>query len=287
MSFIFRENYLLGSWGDGKLLNTRLFSCGYEIVGPGYSNSGLKRGRKPLVIWQYTLAGRGRIRLGDSEYDIPPGSCMLAMIPEDHCYFLPPGEDSWKFIYVTVGGDEPARLATALRNKCGVVFDIAEDSVTVAAAWNIIEKARLNHLGNIYESSSLAYNFMMSLLRSNESIKDSPLSEDEMIIRVKNYCEKHIAETISVDNLAQITGYSRWHFTRLFRELYGKSPHRFIVEQRIDYALQLLQASGEPLKVIAERCGFDDASYFCKVFKSICNVTPDGFRRGEAVVKKQ
>ena len=50
----------------------------------------------------------------------------------------------------------------------------------------------------------------------------------------------------------------------------------------MEYALRLLQTSGDPLKVVGERCGYADTGHFCRVFKSVCGITPDSFRRGES-----
>ena len=280
MSFDFRESYILPACGDAEPLRALLLSCGHEKAVGDYRWSGLKRGSGELVIWQYTLKGRGRIRVDGGEHDLPPGWCFLARVPEDHCYYLPPKQPFWEFIYLTLGGAELFRLSGELRRRRGPVFRISEDSHVVAAARSILDAARRNDLQEPHSVSSLAYDFMMRLFHADSADADAP-DEDKLLVRIRNYCRNHIADPLDVAVLAHVSGYSRWHFSRLFHRVSGRSPSRFITELRMEYALRLLQTSGEPLKTVGERCGYRDTGHFCRVFKSVCGITPDSFRRGE------
>ena len=278
MGFVFAENYRVAGWRRNKTLRMHLVYCGREIVDAGYCNYGLRRGAKsPMLIWQYTLKGCGRIRLGDHEYDVPPGYCFLAQVPEDHCYYIPDDQPSWEFIYIVCGGEEAARLGAELRRN-GSVFAIPEDSDVVRTARAIIDEARSSGLDDIYRDSLLAYDFMMKLFQLNITCRAPNSLEVAVLAKSRSYCADHMAEPITVGDLARATGYSRWHFSRIFTRVYGKNPHQFIIEQKLNNALTLLKTSPLPLKTVGDRCGFEDTSYFCKVFKKYYGTTPDRFR---------
>ena len=98
--------------------------------------------------------------------------------------------------------------------------------------------------------------------------------------RIHDFCRRNLDRPISVDDLARVAGCSRWHFTRRFRELAGEPPHTFILAQKMRLALRLLQTTAAPVKEIAGSCGFEDTSYFCKVFKLHYGITPGGYRGG-------
>ncbi|MBQ6351655.1 MAG: helix-turn-helix transcriptional regulator [Lentisphaeria bacterium] len=279
MGFIFTENYRVAGWRSFKKLRVHLVYCGHEIVNSGYCNYGLRHNSKaPMLIWQYTLKGCGRFRLGELEYDIPPGYCFLAQVPEEHCYYIPEEQTSWEFIYVVCGGEESARLGAELR-RTGSVFSIPADSSVVRTAWDIIGEARDSGLDNIYRDSLLAYDFMMKLFQLNITSRAPTVLETMVLAKARNYCATHMAEPITVSDLACAAGYSRWHFSRIFTRVYGKNPHLFIIEQKLNNALTLLKTTRNSLKTVAGLCGFEDASYFCKVFKNFFGVTPDEFRR--------
>ena len=279
MGFIFTENYRVAGWRSFKKLRVHLVYCGHEIVNSGYCNYGLRHNSKaPMLIWQYTLKGCGRFRLGELEYDIPPGYCFLAQVPEEHCYYIPEEQTSWEFIYVVCGGEESARLGAELR-RTGSVFSIPADSSVVRTAWDIIGEARDSGLDNIYRDSLLAYDFMMKLFQLNITSRAPTVLETMVLAKARNYCATHMTGPITVGDLACAAGYSRWHFSRIFTRVYGKNPHLFIIEQKLNNALTLLKTTRNSLKTVAGLCGFEDTSYFCKVFKNFFGVTPDEFRR--------
>jgi AraC-like DNA-binding protein len=78
--------------------------------------------------------------------------------------------------------------------------------------------------------------------------------------------------------MAKCAGYSRYHFTRLFKQYMGNSPQYFMNELRIRMAVRFLQTEQLSIKEIAQRCGFDDVSYFCKIFRKFQKVSPNEFR---------
>lgn len=93
------------------------------------------------------------------------------------------------------------------------------------------------------------------------------------------YCLKHLAEAISVDELAKFTGYSRSHFCRVFRARSGKSPHEYVMELRMRMALRMLQRGERSVKEIAADCGFGETGYFCRVFRRFHGTTPARFQK--------
>ncbi len=73
-------------------------------------------------------------------------------------------------------------------------------------------------------------------------------------------------------------GLSAWHFSRRFKADFGLSPHAYLIRRQIDRARLLLGRRGQPLKAIAQDCGFADQSHFCRTFRRIVGVTPARFR---------
>ena len=81
------EHYSLFFSERTDRLHAMLTNCGHELTtSRSYVWDGLKRGQAELVIWQYTLSGMGRLRFVENEYPIAPGSAVLLVVPEYHCY---------------------------------------------------------------------------------------------------------------------------------------------------------------------------------------------------------
>lgn len=99
----------------------------------------------------------------------------------------------------------------------------------------------------------------------------------QVIAQALGYIETHYAETITLDDLAKVTGYSRRHFTRLFRENMNCSATDYLTELRLNAACRLLEQN-KPLATVAASCGFSDAAALCRAFRRRFGVTPKAFR---------
>ncbi len=77
-----------------------------------------------------------------------------------------------------------------------------------------------------------------------------------------------------LEDLARECGLSRSHFARAFKKSTGKPPHRWLIEQRLERARELLLKSSLSLAVIADACGFADQSHFTRAFSAATGVVP-------------
>lgn len=99
----------------------------------------------------------------------------------------------------------------------------------------------------------------------------------QVIAQALGYMETHYAEAVTLDTLAKVSGYSRRHFTRLFRENMNCSAMAYLTELRLNAACRLLEQN-ETLTAIAASCGFSDAAALCRAFRRRFGVTPKMFR---------
>lgn len=100
----------------------------------------------------------------------------------------------------------------------------------------------------------------------------------EKITICKKYIYNHLPDKFTLDGLAQLSGLSRNFFCKIFREITGKTPFDYINETRIKLAKQLLTTTDMNIGEISSKCGFDDITYFYRVFKRYLNMTPTTFR---------
>ena len=266
---------------SGSRVHTMLVNCGHECVtSPSYSWDGMKRGSSDLVIWQYTLSGRGALDFGGRTIPLEPGKGFLLLVPESHRYYLPEDSPGWEFLFASFNGSESVRIAGECRRHTGPVFPFAPDSPVVRAAREILEMCRENRLQGPYAASAAAYGFLMRLLEASEKNRTS--CDDDLVGLVHDYCLRHISRPVSVEDVSGFAGLSRWHFSRRFKKACGRSPHDFITDLKMRVAVRRLQSSRDSVKEISAFCGFEDPAYFCKVFKHIHGATPAEFRSGAA-----
>jgi len=97
--------------------------------------------------------------------------------------------------------------------------------------------------------------------------------------RAKELMVASLCEDISLSRLASECNLSARHFARAFRQSTGLSPHRWLMQYRIERARQLLAAPGLSLTEIALTCGFADQSHFTRAFTALSGISPGAWRR--------
>jgi AraC-like DNA-binding protein len=94
------------------------------------------------------------------------------------------------------------------------------------------------------------------------------------IAKVEDLCRKNYARPIGVAKMASVAKLSRSHFSRLFRQGSGIAPGQYLRGLRLAIALRLLQTGEYGVTDVANRCGFQDSSYFCRAFRKTFGITP-------------
>ncbi|MEZ7197881.1 AraC family transcriptional regulator [Pseudodesulfovibrio karagichevae] len=94
---------------------------------------------------------------------------------------------------------------------------------------------------------------------------------------VRAYLTDHLAEKVSLDELAEAAGLSRYHLLRVFQAATGLPPHAYQNQLRVDQGKRLL-AQGMPVSQAALETGFTDQSHFTRVFRQYTGATPGQYR---------
>ncbi|SIT43437.1 AraC family transcriptional regulator [Paraburkholderia ribeironis] len=109
--------------------------------------------------------------------------------------------------------------------------------------------------------------------------------EDPILNKVYRYVSEHITGTLSIEELASAASVSRRTLSRVFAKHAKVTPSVFVEQVRVDTARKLLEGSDAPLKTVAFKCGFHNATHMRTTFSRRLNVTPKQYRmrfRGEA-----
>ncbi|MFA4943944.1 MAG: helix-turn-helix transcriptional regulator [Lentisphaeria bacterium] len=90
--------------------------------------------------------------------------------------------------------------------------------------------------------------------------------------------ERRFPSPLSVPELARRAGVSPVHLHALFRRHLGRTPHRLLLERRLQEARHLLAAGDRQVKEVGYACGFRDTVHFCRCFKAKIGLTPAAYR---------
>ena len=97
--------------------------------------------------------------------------------------------------------------------------------------------------------------------------------------RVFDYIAVHVADEMTLADLARVAGLSVFHFTRMFTHAVGVSPHRYISRLRLENAMAELAAGKLPLAQIALNARFSSQATFTRAFCRATGITPGEYRR--------
>ena len=98
------------------------------------------------------------------------------------------------------------------------------------------------------------------------------------LVQAKLFIDDHYPEAIDIDNMADEATFSKFHFIRLFKTAYGKSPHQYLTSVRIEKAKQLLQTDITVTET-CERVGFNSITSFIGLFKRVTGLTPSVYQQ--------
>lgn len=98
--------------------------------------------------------------------------------------------------------------------------------------------------------------------------------------RVLDYIDRNLDQNLSLDELAGVASFSKFHFSRLFQACAGEPPYQFILRIRLEKAATLLcTEAGTAVGDIASRCGFSDPAIFSRNFKTQFGHSPSAYRK--------
>ncbi|KXF74928.1 AraC family transcriptional regulator [Paramesorhizobium deserti] len=259
-----------------QTLHTMPTSCGYEIRdGSGYDWDGRKRGLAPFTVLQHCIGGQGNLRYENRTTVVRPGETLLLLIPHYHRYWLDQGE-RWEFFWISMNGEEALRIHRSILAITGPLLRLQEKTVDQLAHCC----HRLMHDGETPgAASAIAYEAAMVLYDDVFGSHPTFAQEYRALQHVLSHIEAHLDQRLSVDELAEVAGFSRAHFSRIFAASEGLPPAEFVLQKRLRRAAKLLTKTADmPVKEVSALCGFEDPNYFSKVFRRLYGTSPSDFR---------
>lgn len=122
---------------------------------------------------------------------------------------------------------------------------------------------------------------MMMILLSkflNKGFRHSNVN-DKRIERAQRLIEKNLKDTPSINEIASNVSLCKSSFIRLFHKETGLAPNDYIIRKKILRAQMLLVNKDWSIKEIALELGYDNVSYFCRVFNKIVGMSPMKFKK--------
>jgi len=158
----------------------------------------------------------------------------------------------------------------------------SRDAVIESLGRHLLGGLELEGVDSHLYVDTLTCELALHLLRhyTTTSVTDWPrtrLSPHKLRCAV-DYIEENLGNPLTLKAIAAAVALSPGHFAHAFREATGVSPHRYVIERRVERAKSLLRCSSLPITEIADRVGCPSNSHFSVLFHRVTGVTPRRFR---------
>lgn len=217
----------------------------------------------------FCFEGEACERFAGRDYRCRPGSVFLVDANEEHARGYPTGGDDFSHLWIGLGGGGGS---TIFYSQSGGKATSKSMPMALAAA----ECALLTHCWERLRHpepwmspalrrtalSSAVFSLVFRALGNWLAPPGAPSSgRGEIVAAVRRHIEDHLDEAADLDALAHLSGYSKFHFARMFKECSGQTVHGFVEQCRVRRAAALIQ-EGVPRKEIAGELGFSCPAAF-------------------------
>lgn len=257
----------------------------YENISPDYFpikiNGRYERGYSYMPHWheqleiQHVFSGTAILRCADELYYLREGD--TAVINGGVLHECVTGYGRYGCIIVSseLLGNEKIDFKVAVRDEA--ITDLIN---------KIYVASENEEIGSLQEIKGYTYLLLSKLMKAFSKTETESLSANEEKIRpCIEYINSHFGENISADDLSAAIHVSKGYVSRLFSEIKGETPNKYIKNVRLKKAAKMLEETDMNITEVALKCGFDDSNYFARVFKRKFGKSPRSYR-AELIRKK-
>lgn len=154
-------------------------------------------------------------------------------------------------------------------------YQTEEDFYTHSSYFDYVE--RYSQMDKATKMQLLGFVWIVAsffMKRSNSKLD----SMDERVTKVMTFVKTHVNLPLSLEDMAQEINVTKSHLGRIFRESLGISPLQYVTRTKVQCAQRLLMTTTHSIRYIASEVGFQDVSYFIRVFKRSIGLTPQEYR---------
>jgi AraC-like DNA-binding protein len=223
-------------------------------------------------------AGRGQVKIGSEWLELQRGAGFL-FPPHSEQHYRADPEDPWDVRWVHFSAGQGGEWIKQHAGRSGWVFAIGElssvealteEMYRIGEAFATKEESRISAL--LYELLVRVGAEARNLRESSSSVRREAIRDSADLIR------ERCAENWRLTEMAELAGYSPYHYNRLFHETMGRTPMAYLNEARIMQAKRLLVSTRSSVKEIAFACGFKQSGYFVTRFRKQEGMTPTRYR---------
>lgn len=254
-------------------------SFSYGKMGEHYYT---ERKNYPSYLLLFTYRGEGLLRYEGREYSLKKGDLFFIDCKKYHYYRTVGAE--WEHSDLHLQGMFIDQFCEEYQIGQHPVFHFSN----VQTYQNVLERAlRIQTGSQIHWAAMASHEFenLLFLLVNQGSETSGEVRPPEAIVLLRTYLEHNFRQDLSLDEMADFCGMSKYHLCREFKRYIGFSPREYMIKLRVSQAQLLLQNSAIASYKVGILCGFENEANFIRQFKKYSGTTPARYRENFAVTR--
>ena len=247
--------------------------------------------RHPEVEFIYCIRGSFDIIIDRVTYTVSEGELALVAPMAAHEYKNKP-DDERRTLVIEVGPalirshfsaltsavfQPPVKRLDKTRENCRCLLTLLNDTAALCQSRGDCHELLIE--GNIHK----IFAYILREYSDGSRMSDSDFRAVANIEKALELIHRRYAEPITVEQAADITGYGKSNFCRIFKNIVGDTFHNVLNRRRVENACCILDETALPVADIAPLVGFADAKTLCRVFKTVTGTSPGQYRKNRNV----
>lgn len=244
----------------------------------GYYHDARSRRDRRHVVLQLTLAGTGFHRRDGRRSVLGVGDAFLEVIPGRFDYgYATESTVPYELVFLSLIGDEAFAWQRRIVSRFGPVLRLGTGNPVASMMLALVTQQAGGQARDPFLLSASLYQVLMTVL---SVLSRSRVDTSALATRALQAINEHAADaTFGVGELARRLDVSREHLCRAMRRATGACPFDHLLRRRLELAAGYLRGGTDKLHRVANRSGFANANYLCRVFRRRVGVSPAEFRR--------
>lgn len=249
-------------------------------VGSNWNQEHVVRPKGYLYQWIQCIKGEGELLTEGRTYRVKEGMAMLLFKGVPHEYYAV--SPSWIVDWIVFDGHqvEPFLKRTAGIPTSGV-FYVSKPDMFLSKIQSALDILQSEITLKSIQCSSVIYSLLTDIVQyTSVNANNSASNLNFKLKPLFHYIEQNFNKPLALEDLAEITGMTPQHLCTVFKKSTNIRIFQYIHSVRIKKSKELLlQTPPMQIKEIAALVGFEDANYFCSVFKKLEQISPNQFRK--------
>lgn len=233
----------------------------------------MKRDNAWTYVVAYIQSGRGTLVYEGKTYNLSAGDAFILHRHSAHTYYAD-NEDPFHFLWFNCTGSLIPLLLQAYGMDRRIIIPGYRDPSLFEEFHEICRTHTDSH--EVYRLCGLQFHRIVASFA--EHLTD--IENDESLpYRVKRYLDERLNESLSLQKLAEQTGYSSAYIGRCFKAAYGQTPYQYLLSEKLTAAEKLLSQTDMKIRQVAALFGFNDEFHFSNAFYKHFGYRPNALRK--------